>query len=115
MQMYEALKAYNLPDEKGHFGPYGGVFVSETLIHALDELRNEYEKVRTDPAFIAEFESELNSQCVHCRSLLSGNVEEWVNWNLLWKFAWSVSDSILHARNCERIGVWAERSYLLRH
>ena len=59
MQMYEALKAYNLPDEKGHFGPYGGVFVSETLIHALDELRDEYEKVRTDPAFIAEFESEL--------------------------------------------------------
>ena len=30
---------YNLPDERGHFGPYGGVFVAETLIRALDELK----------------------------------------------------------------------------
>jgi tryptophan synthase beta chain len=59
MQMYEALKAYNLPDAKGHFGPYGGVFVAETLIHALDELRDEYERMRKDPAFLAEFEYEL--------------------------------------------------------
>ncbi len=59
MQMYEALKAYNLPDAKGHFGPYGGVFVAETLIHALDELRMQYEQMRNDPAFIEEFESEL--------------------------------------------------------
>jgi tryptophan synthase beta chain len=59
MQMYEALKAYNLPDEEGHFGPYGGVFVAETLMHALDQLRMQYDLMRTDPAFIAEFESEL--------------------------------------------------------
>ena len=59
MQMYEALKAYNLPDEQGHFGPYGGVFVAETLIHALDELRTQYDQMRKDPAFIAEFASEL--------------------------------------------------------
>ena len=59
MQMYEAVKAYNLPDEKGHFGAYGGVFVAETLMHALDELRAQYEHMRDDPAFIAEFESEL--------------------------------------------------------
>jgi tryptophan synthase beta chain len=59
MQMYEALSAYNLPDAKGHFGPYGGVFVAETLIHALDELRVQYDLMRNDPAFIAEFESEL--------------------------------------------------------
>ncbi|MEO8156762.1 MAG: tryptophan synthase subunit beta [Betaproteobacteria bacterium] len=57
--MYEALKAYNLPDAKGHFGPYGGVFVAETLIHALDELRMQYDQMRNDPAFIEEFESEL--------------------------------------------------------
>ncbi|MBC8007269.1 MAG: tryptophan synthase subunit beta, partial [Prolixibacteraceae bacterium] len=57
--MYEALKAYNLPDEQGHFGPYGGVFVAETLMHALDELRTQYELMRKDPAFVAEFESEL--------------------------------------------------------
>ena len=59
MQMYEGMTAYNLPDGKGHFGPYGGVYVAETLIHALDELRNQYESMRRDPEFIAEFESEL--------------------------------------------------------
>ncbi len=59
MQMYEALKAYNLPDAQGHFGPYGGVFVAETLMHALDELRTQYQLMRKDPEFVAEFESEL--------------------------------------------------------
>ena len=59
MQMYEALKAYNLPDAQGHFGPYGGVFVAETLMHALDELRMQYELMRKDAEFVAEFESEL--------------------------------------------------------
>jgi tryptophan synthase beta chain len=59
MQMYEALKAYKLPDRNGHFGPYGGVFVAETLIHALDELRTQYEKMRGDRDFLAEFEYEL--------------------------------------------------------
>src|SRR5216117_386490 len=59
MQMYEALKAYDLPDARGHFGPYGGVFVAETLMHALDELRTEYERMRNDAAFVAEFEYEL--------------------------------------------------------
>ena len=33
------MNDYDLPDEKGHFGPYGGVFVAETLISALDDLR----------------------------------------------------------------------------
>jgi tryptophan synthase beta chain len=50
---------YQQPDAKGHFGPYGGTFVSETLIHALDELKNAYEHYRNDPAFIAEFKREL--------------------------------------------------------
>jgi len=59
MQMYEALKAYNLPDAQGHFGPYGGVFVAETLMHALDELRTQYDLMRKDPAFVTEFEYEL--------------------------------------------------------
>ena len=45
---------YALPDAKGHFGPYGGVFVAETLMHALDELRDAYERYRTDPDFVAE-------------------------------------------------------------
>ena len=49
----------DLPDASGHFGPYGGIFVAETLMAALDELRVEYEKARKDPAFIAEFDYEL--------------------------------------------------------
>jgi tryptophan synthase beta chain len=50
---------YDLPDSHGHFGPYGGVFVAETLIAALDELRVQYEQCRADPAFQAEFRQEL--------------------------------------------------------
>ncbi|CAB5282157.1 MULTISPECIES: tryptophan synthase subunit beta [Burkholderia] len=50
---------YNLPDDRGHFGPYGGVFVAETLIHALDELRGAYAKYQNDPDFVAEFQREL--------------------------------------------------------
>jgi tryptophan synthase beta chain len=49
----------DLPDSRGHFGPYGGIFVAETLMAALEELRVEYDKARNDPAFIAEFEYEL--------------------------------------------------------
>jgi len=50
---------YDLPDTAGHFGPYGGVFVAETLIRALDQLRDEYARYQHDPDFIAEFEREL--------------------------------------------------------
>ncbi|HSC95297.1 MAG TPA: tryptophan synthase subunit beta [Burkholderiales bacterium] len=49
----------DLPDARGHFGPYGGVFVSETLIQALDELRNAYARYRNDPEFQSEFAAEL--------------------------------------------------------
>ena len=86
MQMYEALKAYNLPDEKGHFGSYGGVFVAETLMHALDELRTQYELMRKDPAFVAEFASELKhyvgrpSPVYHARRLSQhcGGAQIWL-------------------------------------
>ena len=50
---------YEQPDATGHFGPYGGTFVAETLIHALDELKAAYERYRNDPEFIAEFKREL--------------------------------------------------------
>jgi tryptophan synthase beta chain len=49
----------DLPDERGHFGPYGGVFVAETLIAALDELKTQYARYRDDPEFVAEFQREL--------------------------------------------------------
>lgn len=53
------MSAYDLPNKEGHFGPYGGIFVAETLISALEELRKQYEFYRTDPDFQAEFAYEL--------------------------------------------------------
>jgi len=53
------MSNYQQPDAGGHFGPYGGSFVAETLVHALDALKQSYEEVRHDAAFIAEFRSEL--------------------------------------------------------
>jgi len=53
------MKLTDLPDSRGHFSPYGGIFVAETLMAALDELRVEYDRARNDPAFLAEFEYEL--------------------------------------------------------
>lgn len=51
--------SYELPDAGGHFGRYGGVFVAETLIPALEALKTAYFDARRDPAFIAEFEHDL--------------------------------------------------------
>lgn len=53
------MQAYDFPDAKGHFGQFGGVFVAETLIEALDELRVMYEKYRHDPDFLAEYHHDL--------------------------------------------------------
>src|SRR5438309_7459061 len=53
------MKMHELPDEQGHFGRFGGVFVAETLVHELDELKRAYEACRKDPEFVAEFEYEL--------------------------------------------------------
>lgn len=53
------MKHYNLPDAQGHFGPYGGIFVAETLMAALKELNEAYAAAQLDPAFKAEFEYEL--------------------------------------------------------
>ncbi|MDI3382992.1 tryptophan synthase subunit beta [Xenophilus aerolatus] len=50
---------YQQPDAAGHFGIYGGTFVSETLTYAIAELREAYAKYKDDPAFVAEFEYEL--------------------------------------------------------
>ncbi|NYT62233.1 tryptophan synthase subunit beta [Alcaligenaceae bacterium] len=53
------MKSYTLPDLEGHFGRYGGSFAAETLVHALDELREAYDKYRVDPEFLREFAYEL--------------------------------------------------------
>src|SRR3954466_6516575 len=49
-------KPDTLPDAPGHFGPYGGMFVPETLISALNELTAEYERARNDPSFKEELD-----------------------------------------------------------
>jgi tryptophan synthase beta chain len=53
------MKIYDMPDAQGHFGPYGGTFVSETLIAAIDELRAQYLRYRNDPEFQQELAYEL--------------------------------------------------------
>jgi tryptophan synthase beta chain len=53
------MTTYQQPDASGHFGPYGGTFVSETLTYAIQELSAAYEKYRVDPEFVREFKYEL--------------------------------------------------------
>ena len=53
------MTSYQQPDASGHFGVYGGSFASETLTHALVELREAYARYQHDPDFLAEFHSEL--------------------------------------------------------
>jgi len=80
------MQMYDLPDPRGHFGPYGGVFVAETLIHALDELRDQYARYQRDPEFVAEFKSELAhyvgrpSPVYHARGLSekAGGAQIWL-------------------------------------
>ncbi len=48
-----------VPDARGHFGPYGGMFVPETLMSALNELAREYEHAKTDQAFQDELSALL--------------------------------------------------------
>jgi tryptophan synthase beta chain len=53
------MPSYEQPDRAGHFGIYGGSFVSETLTHALAQLREAYERYQHDPEFLTEFQYEL--------------------------------------------------------
>ena len=53
------MKPYDLPDSRGHFGPYGGIFVAETLMQPLIELRDAWEHYRRDVAFQEEFSEDL--------------------------------------------------------
>jgi tryptophan synthase beta chain len=52
---------YNMPDERGHFGPYGGIFVAETLIPPIQELNAAYHQYLKDPEFIAELDADLKN------------------------------------------------------
>jgi tryptophan synthase beta chain len=59
MDQMVSFEDYNFPDERGHFGRFGGRFVAETLMHALDELDRTYRTLSADPAFQAEFDADL--------------------------------------------------------
>ncbi|MGQ9424713.1 tryptophan synthase subunit beta [Gilvimarinus sp. F26214L] len=59
--MTSSTKDYGtLPTASGHFGPYGGRFVAETLIDALDQLNELYQRMKDDPEFLAEFDRDLS-------------------------------------------------------
>ncbi|MBP6563542.1 MAG: tryptophan synthase subunit beta [Neisseriaceae bacterium] len=53
------MQDYNFPDASGWFGDYGGVYVAETLMPALEALKQEYLKAKEDPEFWAEYERDL--------------------------------------------------------
>jgi tryptophan synthase beta chain len=55
----ETTKSYNMPDERGHFGPYGGLFIAETLIPAVEELNAAYKKYLVDADFLAELDKDF--------------------------------------------------------
>jgi tryptophan synthase beta chain len=61
--------ASKMPDDQGHFGPYGGRFVPETLIHPLQELEDEYLRAEKDPDFKREFDYYLKEFCGRPTSL----------------------------------------------
>jgi tryptophan synthase beta chain len=58
-ELKQAIDWAAFPDARGHFGQYGGRFVAETLMGALDELQGAYEKYMQDPEFLAELEADL--------------------------------------------------------
>src|SRR5216110_3127757 len=58
-----AIASSALPDALGHFGPYGGRFVPETLMHPLQELEEEYRRAQADPVFQGEFDYYLKEFC----------------------------------------------------
>jgi len=58
-----AVASPNLPDAQGHFGPYGGRFVPETLMHPLQELEEEYFRAQDDPQFQQELQYYLREFC----------------------------------------------------
>jgi len=59
LTILESTEHYNLPDPRGHFGPYGGVFVAETLMLPIRELTEAYYRYMKDPEFLAELDYDL--------------------------------------------------------
>src|SRR5205823_8056543 len=64
-----AIASATVPDAQGHFGPYGGRYVPETLMHPLQELEDEYLRCQQDPSFKREFDYYLREFCGRPTSL----------------------------------------------
>lgn len=58
-EISKSTSGYNMPDERGHFGPYGGMFVAETLMLPIQQLNEAYQQYIRDPAFMAELDADL--------------------------------------------------------
>lgn len=58
-EISKSTSGYNMPDERGHFGPYGGMFVAETLMLPIQQLNEAYQRYIRDPAFMAELDADL--------------------------------------------------------
>ncbi len=54
-------KQYDMPDDRGHFGPYGGIFVAETLMLPIQELTKAYQRYMQDPDFVSELDADLKN------------------------------------------------------
>jgi len=76
-----SITSHPVPDARGHFGPYGGRYVPETLMHPLHELEAEYFRAQQDPEFQREFEYYLKEFCgrptpLYFAERLTGNSAE---------------------------------------
>ena len=63
MRGMSSIATDTVPDARGHFGPYGGRYVPETLLHPLQELEAEYFRARSDPEFQRELDYYLREFC----------------------------------------------------
>jgi len=102
-----------VPDSHGYFGPYGGKFVPETLISALDELERAYLEARSDPAFRKEFASLLADFCgrptplyfaEHLTATLGGAKIYLKREDLLHTGAHKINNAVGQAILCRRMG-----------
>ncbi|MCX5706145.1 MAG: tryptophan synthase subunit beta [Candidatus Omnitrophica bacterium] len=74
-----------LPDKKGHFGEFGGRFVPETLIYALDQLEKEYKKAKQDKKFISQLDYYLKEYAGRPTPLyLAGNLSQYLGINKIY-------------------------------
>ena len=73
-----------MPDERGHFGDYGGRYVAETLMPLVLDLEREYRAAQADPAFKAEFDDLLEHYVGRPSPLICGAADRGAGWRASW-------------------------------